>query len=613
MIETALRVLCVDMIENAKSGHPGLPLGMADVISVLFKEVLVFDPKNPNWENRDRFVLSAGHGSALLYAALYLTGYESPTIEDLKNFRTLNSPTAGHPEFGHLKGIETTTGPLGQGVGNAVGMAMAQKILKNDAPHIYCLCSDGDIMEGVAYEAMSIAGHFELSNLTFIFDDNEITIDGSTNLIRSTDLTKFFESMKFKVIEIDGHDKNQILSAFKEKSDLPKIIRTKTKIGFGSPNKQGTSSCHGSPLGEKEASLLKKNLNWNHPPFHIPDEILSEWRKAHGNRYLNRKADTCHKSVSNWEIKLEEFKKELLKAKPALATRQLFQKALEVVEPYHELLVGGSADLTASNNTKVKTQTDFPDGRYINYGIREHAMGSIMNGLSLSGLVPYGGTFLVFSDYLRPSIRLSALMKQGVIYVFTHDSIALGEDGPTHQPIEHLASLRAIPDLLVLRPCDGMEVAECLEIALKTRNRPSALILTRQEVPFLRTCCNQLAKMGGYVIHENENAKCTLIATGSEVGLAFEVNEILGGDTRIVSIPCFELFKEQSDEYQETVLGNKLRIGIEFGVRMCWDDILNGGKFFGLSSFGASGKAKEVINHFGLSAKDIAKEIEKII
>lgn len=636
-LANAIRFLSIDMVEKANSGHPGLPMGMADVVTVLYKNFLKFCPKNPKWANRDRFVLSAGHGSALLYSLLYLTGYEDVTLEDLKRFRQLHSSAAGHPEYGEALGIETTTGPLGQGIATAVGMALGERMLSHRIGkehidyHTYVLASDGDLMEGISHEAASLAGHLQLNKLIVLFDDNGITIDGKTDLTTSDDQLLRFQSYGWHTQAIDGHNYEQIHQSISQakKSEKSSLIACKTTIGYGSPNKAGTSNCHGSPLGREEVEATRKALNWTSPPFVIPPEILNEWRNIgeQNNSIFKEWNSKSFEIVDKFltqelNLNIEKLVKDLQINNPKLATRQLSQKVLEYIISDIPNLVGGSADLTGSNNTKTAfhkniTPQDF-SGNYINYGIREHAMAAVMNGLSLSGFIPYGGTFLVFSDYLKPALRLSALMKQRVIYVFTHDSIGLGEDGPTHQPIEHLASLRAIPNLLVFRPCDGIEVAEAWSLSLQCVDKPSAIILTRQSLTTVRLekYKENLSSKGGYILSPSKNAKrqVTIIATGSEVEIALasqEKLENLGIGATVVSMPCWQLFDMQSKKYKQSVLGEGLRIGIEAASEFGWHKYIGeNGIFIGMNSFGASAPAQDLYNHFSLTSKNVVSLVQ---
>jgi transketolase len=634
-LSNCLRFLSIDMVENAKSGHPGMPMGMADVATVLFKYFLRYSPKNPSWKNRDRFVLSGGHGSALLYSVLHLTGYARPTVEDLKSFRQLGSPCAGHPEFGELPGVEATTGPLGQGIANAVGMAIAaKKRAAQDAKHfnykVYVTCGDGDLMEGISHEACALAGHLNLNNLIILFDDNQITIDGPKSLSDSEDVKKRFEAYGFNVLTVDGHDFKDLHNALTkaQNAEQPTFIACKTIIGKGSPSKAGTSGVHGSPLGETETAKTRAALNWPHQPFFIPENLRELWltigKRCDGDYDVWSKTYSPETTVSITEMQatLTNLKIEFLKDKPNLATRQVSQMVLDVASPVMPNLIGGSADLTPSNNThasgqKSITRDDF-SGSYIHYGIREHAMGAIMNGLSLSGYLPYAGTFLTFSDYMRPAIRLSALMKQPVIYVMTHDSIGLGEDGPTHQPIEHISSLRAMPNVNVFRPCDALEALECWELALTATDVPSVLALSRQKLPFLRQdgSIENLSKNGAYVLR-NENTDVpldvTLIGTGSEVSLCVEAKIALAAqnmNARVVSMPCQELFNILPADQQSDILGKpKTIIAIEAGTTYGWDRYIYRGKkpgaVIGIDQFGASAPADDLFKHFNITVQHI--------
>ncbi len=646
-LATAIRALSMDAVEAAKSGHPGMPMGMADVATVLFHDFLKFNPNDAKWPNRDRFVLSAGHGSMLLYSLLHLTGYPETTIEQLKNFRQLDSKTAGHPEYGYMPGIETTTGPLGQGIATSVGMAIGEKMmaarLGNDLinHHTYVIASDGDLMEGLSHEAISLAGHLKLNKLIVLFDDNSITIDGAAGLSVSDNQLLRFQACGWNTQSIDGHDYKAIHEAIakSQKSDKPTLIACKTIIAKGAPKKAGTSSSHGSPLGSEEISATREALNWPYPPFEIPDEILNIWRQA-GKKYQaeyeewqskyqglsqEQKAILNGTLHVNWQDRIIALKKKMVEEKPAQATRQLSQTVLEELTPSLPWLVGGSADLTGSNNTKAKgqkpiTAQDF-SGSYIHYGVREHGMAAAMNGLSLyGGFIPYGGTFLVFSDYLKPSLRLSAIMHQGVVYVLTHDSIGLGEDGPTHQPIEHLAALRATPNVLVFRPADGVEVAECWQLAIEHRETPSVIALTRQTVPQLRLehTSQNLSGQGGYILRNCQGKRqVTLIATGSEVGLAVQAYDKLqaeGINTAVVSLPCWELFDQQPKDYQQEVLGENLRVGIEAAADFGWSKYLgDNGIFIGMKSFGASAPAPQLYQHFGITVDAIIKSVKERI
>jgi len=590
-LTNAIRFLSIDAVQKANSGHPGLPMGMADVATVLFKYYLRFNPKNPNWINRDRFVLSAGHGSMLLYSLLYLTGYKSISIKNIQNFRQLKSICAGHPEYKKNSGIETTTGPLGQGLANAVGMAIAEEIMKkrfgsNLINHkTYVIASDGDFMEGLSHEAMSLAGHLKLKNLVVFFDNNKISIDGSTTLTVSDNYKKRFESYGWNFQEINGHNEKQISKAIKRtlKSKKPNLISCKTIIGYGSPNKSGKASSHGTALGEKEVQLVRKKLNWKFEPFVIPKEILNAWKKIgekgisqekNWNALYSKKSkkirDEFSRIINNklprdFDKIIEELKKKFFDLKPNIATRQASASFLENKTKNLPELVGGSADLSGSNNTKTKHSTILKpanfNGNYIHYGVREHGMAGIMNGMALhGGILPYGGTFLIFMDYCKPSLRLSAFMGLKVIYIFSHDSIGLGEDGPTHQPIEHLAHLRAIPNLNVFRPADIIETLECWEIALKSSTNPSVIALSRQKIPFVtETLTNKnTSSLGGYELKKtNLNPDVILIASGSEVQIAIEaLNKLqkININSKVISKPCQELFDKQSKEYKEKII-----------------------------------------------------------
>ena len=649
-LSNAIRFLSIDAVQKANSGHPGMPMGMADVATTLFKYHLRFNPKNPNWINRDRFILSAGHGSMLLYSLLYLNGYKSISIEDIKKFRQLNSICAGHPEYKKGTGIETTTGPLGQGLGNAVGMAIAEEIYKKKFGSrvinnkTYVIASDGDLMEGISHEAMSLAGHLKLKNLIVFFDNNKISIDGSTTLSVSDNYKKRFESYGWSFLEVNGHNEKEITKAISKasKSTKPTIISCKTVIGFGSPNKSGKASSHGSPLGDDEITLVRKKLKWNNKPFEIPQEILDEWKKI-GERgeqlekkwleEINKKnpkiksdleKNYINSDLSELEKLIEREKAKYFDSKPSLATRQCSMAAIQSISSILPQLIGGSADLSGSNNTKTNNSKIINsknfNGNYIHYGVREHGMAAIMNGLALyGGLIPYGGTFLIFSDYCKPSIRLSALMGLKVIYIFSHDSIGLGEDGPTHQPIEQLAGLRAIPNLNVFRPADINETLECWEIALKTHNTPSAIALSRQKVPYINSKNNKENKCenGAYVVkitsHDNS---VTLIASGTEVELALNVQSKLKENnihSKVVSMPCMELFDKQSEEYKKDIIEeNTLVITLEAGSITHWQKyIKNKGFNLGIDHFGESAPYKEVYDRFDLTEDKITNFIQK--
>ncbi len=649
-LSNAIRFLSIDAVQKANSGHPGMPMGMADVATVLFKYHLRFNPKNPNWINRDRFILSAGHGSMLLYSLLHLCGYKSISIKDIKNFRQLNSICAGHPEYKEGTGIETTTGPLGQGLGNAVGMAIAEEIFRKKFGSAiinnktYVIASDGDLMEGVSHEAMSLAGHLKLRNLIVFFDNNKISIDGSTSLSVSDNYKKRFESYNWEFLEINGHNEKQISKAISKasKSNKPTIISCKTIIGFGSPNKSGKASSHGSPLGPEEIALVRKKLKWNNKPFEIPKEILDEWKNI-GNKgevlekrwqeIIDKKnpqiKDKLAKAYNKNEFKdlerlIEKEKTKYFETKPDLATRQCSMATIESVSSILPQLIGGSADLSGSNNTKTNNSKIINyknfDGNYIHYGVREHGMAAVMNGLALyGGIIPYGGTFLIFSDYCKPSIRLSALMGLKVIYIFSHDSIGLGEDGPTHQPIEQLSGLRAIPNLNVFRPADINETLECWEIALKSINTPSAIALSRQKVPYInpKNSKENKSEKGAYVVNlTSHESAVTLIASGTEVELALKVQEILKENnihSKVVSMPCMELFDQQSEDYKKDILEeNSLIVTLEAGSIMSWQKyIKNRGINLGIDKFGESAPYKEVYNHLDLSEEKITSFIQK--
>jgi transketolase len=649
-LSNAVRFLSIDAVQRANSGHPGMPMGMADVATVLFKYHLRFNPKNPNWINRDRFILSAGHGSMLLYSLLYLTGYKSVSIEDIKKFRQLNSICAGHPEYKKGTGIETTTGPLGQGLGNAVGMAIAEEIFeKRFGSSIinnktYVIASDGDLMEGISHEVMSLAGHLKLKNLIVFFDNNKISIDGPTSLSVSDNYKKRFESYGWNFLEVNGHNEKQISKAISKasKSNKPTLISCKTLIGFGSPNKSGKASSHGSPLGEEEISLVRKKLKWNHDPFNIPQDILEEWKKIgykgellekKWHASLNQKNpkikfelenNYIHSDLGELEKLISKEKEKYFESKPSLATRQCSMAAIESISSVLPQLIGGSADLSGSNNTKTNNSKIINsknfNGNYIHYGVREHGMAAAMNGLALyGGLIPYGGTFLIFSDYCKPSIRLSALMGLKVIYIFSHDSIGLGEDGPTHQPIEQLAGLRAIPNLNVFRPADINETLECWEIALKSKNTPSVIVLSRQKLPYINPNNKKenKCKNGAYTVNiTSHESNITLVASGSEVELALKVQNSLQEiniHSKVVSMPCIDLFDKQSEDYKKNILEEEsLIVTIEAGSITSWQKyIKNKGLNFGIDQFGESAPYKEIYNHFDLTEEKITSFIQK--
>jgi transketolase len=636
----ALRALAMDAVQAANSGHPGMPMGAADIAAVLYGEFMNHDPRQPDWPDRDRFVLSAGHGSMLLYGLLHLTGYQDMDMAQLRKFRQLGSRTAGHPEYGAAAGIETTTGPLGQGLANAVGMAIAERILAQRFGadlvdhYTYVIAGDGCLMEGISHEAASLAGHLRLGKLIVLFDDNSISIDGGTELTVSDDQTARFAAHGWDVARIDGHDVNAIARAIAaaRKTDKPSLIACRTEIGHGAPTKAGSSSTHGSPLGEDEIAGARETLGWPHAPFEIPDDILKNWRDtarrgadaraSWGKRLASQdgKLQACFERAMAGDLPAQlsdamaQHKKALAEEKPSLATRAASGKALEVINAVVGETIGGSADLTGSVNTMTSQHTgisadDF-SGRYIYYGVREHGMAAAMNGMALhGGIIPYGGTFLVFSDYCRPSIRLSAMMEQRVIYVLTHDSIGLGEDGPTHQPVEHLAALRAIPNLQVFRPADAMETAECWELALAAKDAPSAMVLTRQAVPAVRLEASQEnhCARGAYeLLPADGEAAVTLLATGSEVSLAVAARNTLqsaGHPTRVVSMPCWKVFDQQDADYREATLGpGTVRVAIEAAISFGWERYIGcNGTFVGMNSFGASGPARDLFKHFGIT------------
>jgi transketolase len=647
----AIRFLAADAVEAAKSGHPGMPMGMADVATVLFTRFLKFDAADPHWPDRDRFVLSAGHGSMLLYALLHLTGYADFPIEQLKNFRQLGARTAGHPEYGHGAGIETTTGPLGQGLANAVGMALAERHLAARfgaglVDHFtYVVAGDGCLMEGISHEAASLAGHLGLARLIVLFDDNHVSIDGPTDLAVSDDVRKRFDAYGWDTFAADGHDLDSIADAIARArtTDKPSLIAMRTMIGFGAPKKAGTAATHGSPLGAEEIKGAREKLGWTAAPFEVPDDVAAAWRAAGARGASVRKEWAARHAASAsraafdaalsgdlpaaFDAAFAAYANKLAADKPVWATRKSSQEALEALTPVVPEMIGGSADLTGSNNTKSKVQEILDrgnyGGRYIHYGVREHGMAAAMNGMALhGGVIPYGGTFLVFTDYCRPSIRLSALMGIRVIYVMTHDSIGLGEDGPTHQPVEHLMSLRAMPNVAVFRPADAVETAECWALALKRKNGPSVLALTRQNLPALRTekwTVNRSAE-GAYVLAESEVGarQVTLMATGSEVSLALEARKLLAADgigAAVVSMPSFELFDARGPEAREAVLGaNTVRIAIEAGIAFGWERYLGArGAAIAMTGFGASAPAEELYRHFGITAEAAAQKAKALL
>ncbi len=654
----AIRALAMDAVQAAESGHPGMPMGMADVVTVLFEKHLKFDASDPHWPDRDRFILSAGHGSMLLYALLHLTGCRDFTLDQLKNFRQLGSVTPGHPEFGHGAGIETTTGPLGQGLANAVGMAVAEESLrKRFGPEIvshrtYALAGDGCLMEGISHEAAALAGKLGLSRLTVLFDDNGISIDGSVSLADVTDQPARFKSYGWDVLQCDGHDPDAVDAALKlaKSSRSPSLIACRTVIGFGSPNKQGTASAHGSPLGDDEIKTAKSALFWPHGPFEIPRDVRDNWLetgKRGGSERLAweqrlRKMSVVRRRRFERMISgglprrltpaINGIKREISASQPKAATRKSSEFVLSRINPILPEVIGGSADLTGSNNTKTPDLGVFSEqnraGRYIHYGVREHAMAAAMNGMALhGGIRPYGGTFLCFTDYARPSIRLSALMGLPVIYVMTHDSIGLGEDGPTHQPVEHLAMLRATPNLNVFRPCDTVETAEVWQLALASKNTPSVLVLSRQSLPTLRTAHHKTNKCarGAYILAESAAPRrAILLASGSEVSVAMKARQILEGrqiGTRVISVPCQELFAAQDESYRRRLLPRTaVRVAVEAAVRDGWDKWLYGERgserravFVGMSGFGASAPGPELFRHFGITAETVAEKAEALL
>ena len=647
-LANSIRMLSVDAVQKANSGHPGMPMGMADVATVLFTKFLKFDSSCPDWLNRDRFILSAGHGSMLLYSLLYLNGYKDINIEDIKNFRALHSKTAGHPEYGELSGIETTTGPLGQGIANAVGIALAERIMSerygNDLfnHNTYVIAGDGCLMEGISQEAISFAGHMGLGKLIVLFDDNGISIDGPISLSTSDDQILRFKASNWHTIECNGHSSQEIESAIKESiSDpRPSLIACKTKIGFGSPNKEGKSSSHGAPMGEEEINLIRKKLGWNNEPFDIPEKILNLWKK-NGLRNIDERKSwekifsnsvyyqeitdlLQNKHVLNIEEKLESYKENISEDSTSIATRKSSENVLNELTVKLSNLIGGSADLTGSNNTLAKGQNiisskDFT-GSYIYYGIREHGMAAIMNGIALhSGLIPYGGTFLVFTDYCRPSIRLSALMGLRVIYIMTHDSIGLGEDGPTHQPVEHLSALRAIPNLEVWRPADSVETLEVWQASLQSLNTPSVIALSRQNLKPVRRkfIKNNLSALGAYILVDNDDADICLYSSGSEIEIAINASEKLeleGIKAKVISVPSIDRFYLQNKEYRDKIVNSIPKIVIEAGVRQSWDYILNENDIFiGMSGFGSSAPAKDLYEHFSITEEKVVSSAKLLL
>lgn len=651
-LANAIRALTMDAVQAANSGHPGMPMGMADVATILFTRFLKYDPTAPDWPDRDRFVLSAGHGSMLLYSLLYLTGYEDITISEIKNFRQLGSKTAGHPEYGEAAGIEMTTGPLGQGLATAVGMALAERMVAarfgDDVVdhHTYVVAGDGDLMEGVSHEAASFAGHLGLSRLIVLYDDNNISIDGGTGLAWSDDVPARFAAYGWDTSVVDGHDPEAVAAAIKtaQARPAPSLIACKTTIAYGAPTKAGTAASHGAALGEDEIKGTREALGWPHAPFDIPDDILAAWRQAGARGAADRVAwDGRHGALEaavraefdramagrlpdGWKASIEAFKTKMIADKPAQASRISSGAVLEALIPVVPETIGGSADLTGSVNTRVPNMAAIEAGsfagRYVHYGIREFGMAAAMNGMALhGGIIPYAGTFLVFSDYLRPALRLSALMKQRVIHVLTHDSIGLGEDGPTHQPVEHLASLRAIPNVNVFRPADAIETAECWELALQSEDTPSAMVLTRQGLPAVRTeaSADNLCARGGYVLSSAAGAaRVTLLATGSEISIAMDAQKLLAADgiaASVVSMPCWELFDKQSETYRKSVLGaGTVRVAVEAGVRLGWDQYVGSdGCFVGMTGFGASAPAKDLYKHFNITSEAVAQAARSLV
>jgi transketolase len=647
----AIRFLAVDAVEKAKSGHPGMPMGMADVATVLFSRFLKFDAADPAWPDRDRFVLSAGHGSMLLYALLYLTGYEGVTSDELRAFRQWGSKTPGHPEYGHTPGVETTTGPLGQGIATAVGMALAERALNarfgNELVdhYTYVMAGDGCLMEGLSHEAISLAGHLRLNRLIVLFDDNEISIDGSTSLSCSDDQLARFQASGWSACRIDGHNPEAIASAIGQarNNDRPSLIACRTVIGFGAPNRQGSEKAHGAPLGADEVEKTRAALDWPHQPFQIPQGVLQQWREIGARGHEARRAwierakrrhsparspfhDALNRKLPcEYAGAMAQIRHRFGTERPTIATRQASQLVIDTIAEALPNLLGGSADLTHSNLTRAKTQrpmrSDFFEGDYIHYGVREHAMAAAMNGIALhGGFIPYGGTFLTFADYSRPAIRLAALMGIRVIHVMTHDSIGLGEDGPTHQPVEHLASLRAIPNLLVFRPGDAVETAEAWDCALRAEANPSVLCLSRQALPTFREVIGNVNRvaLGAYVVIEPESGRdVTLIATGSEVSIALEAAKLLAKDNvraAVVSAPCFDLFRQQSREYRADILGSVPRIGVEAAIEGDWARWLgDGGEFVGMTGFGASAPAEVLYREFGITAEAVARAAQRCI
>lgn len=645
----AIRFLAMDGVQAANSGHPGMPMGMADAAVALFADHIHVDPTCPTWPDRDRFILSVGHGSMLHYALNHLLGYKDMDAGQLKQFRQLGARTAGHPEYGHADGIETTTGPLGQGITTAVGMALAERRLASQFGralvdhYTYVIAGDGCLMEGISHEAIDMAGHLKLGRLIVLWDDNDISIDGNTDIATSTNQLARFKAAGWQVTRVDGHDSDAVSAAIDvaKKSRKPSLIACKTVIGFGAPTLAGSHKTHGAPLGDDEIQATRTALEWDHPPFEIPSDIRSLWQeiatrgldmRTHWQSRLDSsvKKSRFERAMSGelpkaLTTRMRRYKKQLKAELPKVASRQASQMALEVINAAVPTMVGGSADLTGSNLTKTSQMRSITPGNYrgnyVHYGIREHAMGAVMNGMALhGGMIPYGGTFLVFSDYMRGSMRLSALMKQRVIYVLTHDSIGLGEDGPTHQPIEHLAMLRATPNMNVYRPCDAVETAEAWEIALESSETPSVMALSRQGLPTVRTerTNENLTQKGGYILRNVRGARdITVMATGSEVAIALDAADVLkdqGYNVAVVSMPCWELFDQQSDQYRQSVLGSAPRIAIEALIGFGWDRYLRTQDvFIGMHDFGASGPAPELYQHFGITKERICETAHRLI
>lgn len=643
----AIRVLAMDGVEKARSGHPGMPMGMADVATVLFGRFLKFDASRPDWADRDRFILSAGHGSMLIYSLLHLTGYKAATKDELSNFRQWGSKTAGHPEFGHMPGVETTTGPLGQGLANSIGFAMAERHLAarfgdDLVDHrTWVIAGDGCLMEGVSQEAIALAGRYKLSKLTVLWDDNAITIDGAVSLSDATDQKARFKAAGWAVKAIDGHDMKAIKSALQwaTKQDKPTLIACKTKIGRGAATMEGSHKTHGAALGAAEIAATRLGLAWTHEPFELPEAIETAWKKVGKRGSKERKAWEARLNASSQSADFTRAMKgdlpvgafdalnariaELVETQPAQATRQSSGAALDELFAAIPELIGGSADLTGSNNTFVKGTPIFDapsyEGRYVNWGIREFGMAAAMNGMALhGGIIPYGGTFMVFSDYSRPAIRLGALMGVRAIHVLTHDSIGLGEDGPTHQPVEHLAALRAIPNLLVFRPADTVEAMECWQVALEHRGAPSAMALSRQKTPAVRTVASDenLSARGAYEIRAAKGkAMVTLFGTGTELALALAAADVLeaeGTPTRVVSVPCFELFFQQDAKYQASVIGRgTVRVAVEAAIRQGWERFIGeDGAFVGMTGFGASAPAEVLYEKFGITTDAVVAAVK---